>query len=136
MKTFKVSTREKTHKEKQLDIIRQSNPMMDDIHTGIRDIDDIKTLNQVINDPSEEFYGAPDFTRDMAEKAVNDSSITVYSSKPIENGVFVTPSKMEAQNYAGNGEIYSKEVNPLDIAWIDSIEGQYAKVNESAAGEK
>ncbi|ECA1660400.1 relaxase, partial [Salmonella enterica subsp. enterica serovar Infantis] len=123
-------TREKTHQEKQLDVIKQSNPMMDDIHTGIRDVDDIKTLDQVINDPSEEFSGAPDFTKDMAEKAVNDSSLTVYSSKPIENGVFVTPSKMEAQSYAGNGDIYSKEVNPRDIAWIDSIEGQYAKVNE------
>ena len=130
MKTFKVSTtREKTYQEKQLDIIKQSNPMMDDIHTGIRDIDDIKTLEQVINDQSEEFSGAPDFTKNMAEKAVNDSSITVYSSKPIENGVFVTPSKMEAQSYAGNGDIYSKEVNPLDIAWIDAIEGQFAKVN-------
>lgn len=123
-------TREKTHQEKQLDVINQSNPMMDDIHTGVRDINDIKTLDQVINDPSEEFSGAPDFTKDMAEKAVNDSSITVYSSKPIENGVFVTPSKIEAESYAGNGDIYSKEVNPRDIAWIDSIEGQYAKVNE------
>ena len=106
MKTFKVSTtREKTYQEKQLDIIKQSNPMMDDIHTGIRDIDDIKTLNQVISDPSEEFFGAPDFTKNMAEKAVNDSSLTVYSSKPIENGVFVTPSKMDRGSRIGQNTI-------------------------------
>lgn len=37
---------------------------------------------------------------------------------------------MEAKNYSGNGNIYSKEVALTDIAWIDPTQGQYAAVDE------
>ncbi len=54
--------------------------------------------------------------------------MTVYSSHPIENGAFVTPSKMQAKDYAGGGKVYSAKVKTSDVAWIDASEGQLAKV--------
>ena len=51
--------------------------------------------------------------------------ITVYSSHMIEPGVFVTPSKMEAQSYSGDGKVYTKTVMLTDVAWINPTQGQY-----------
>ena len=48
-----------------------------------------------------------------------------YISNPITSGNFVTPSKMEAMAYAGNGKVYEKNVNINEVAWIDSLQGQY-----------
>ncbi|MEX9892480.1 LPD7 domain-containing protein [Providencia rettgeri] len=117
------------HKQAQLDIIKATNPMKDDIHTGVRSVVDIKTFKEAMDD----FSGTPDFTKEMAEKSLKNETITVYSSKPIEQGSFVTPSKIEAESYAGGGTVHSKEVNIKDVAWIDSLEGQYAKVPEMKA---
>ena len=123
------------HKQKQNEIIQKSNPMNKDLgeHTWINSAKDIKTYQEAI----EEFGGVdnitPDFTVEDVKKAINTGKVTVYSSYPIEQGTFVTPSKMEAQSYAGNGQIYSKEVNLNDVAWIDEIQGQYAKVEENNA---
>jgi hypothetical protein len=36
----------------------------------------------------------------------------------------------EAINYAGDGNFYQAEVPLEDVAWIDSIEGQYAKTSD------
>ena len=55
--------------------------------------------------------------------------IVVYSSHPIKNGTFVTPSKMEATSYASSDKVYSKVVSLYDVAWIDPTQGQYAKTN-------
>lgn len=119
-------------KQQQLDIIKRSNPMQDDYHAGIRTIEDIKTLEETLNDSDYEGYDTfnPDLTRQDIENAIKKGTITVYSSYPIENGVFVSPSKMEAESYSGNGKVYSKEVSINDVAWIDPTQGQYAKVNE------
>lgn len=111
--------------------IRESNsffglarePMTDDIHTEISSVDDILTFDEAM---AEESY-TPDFTKAMADKAKETGRITIYSSYPIRNGVLVTPSRMEAQGYAGSGKIYSKDVPVTDVAWIDGIEGQYAE---------
>ncbi|HAT76301.1 MAG TPA: hypothetical protein DCS19_05530, partial [Flavobacterium sp.] len=121
---------EKTLKEKQLDIINKTNPMLDDYHTGIRTIVDIKTLEESINDPEWNEYDEynPDYTKSMAQQAIETGKVTVYSSNQIKNGVFVSPSKMEAESYSGNGKVYSKEVNTNDIAWIDPTQGQYAEI--------
>lgn len=73
----------------------------------------------------------PDFTENDLRKTLETGEVTVYSSKPIEQGIFVTPSKMEAESYAGNGKVYSKRVRLDDVAWIDSLQGQYAKVEET-----
>ena len=117
------------HKEKQLDIINKSNPMHDEYHTGVRNVDDIKTFEEAVSDSDAPF--TPDYTKEDAESALKAGEITVYSSKPIENGVFVTPSKIEAKNYAGDGKVFSERVSIKDVAWIDAIEGQYARLRAS-----
>lgn len=117
-------------KEKQLEIINKSNHMLDDYHLGIRSIEDIKTFDEVINDDESFVYG--DFSKEDAEKALKDGKVTVYSSKPIEQGNFVSTSKNMAQDYAGrNGKVYSQEVSLNDVAWINGDEGQYAKVDNT-----
>lgn len=65
----------------------------------------------------------------MVRDALEKGSIRVYSSYPIKDGIFVTPSIMEAQSYSGDGKVYSKIVNLNDVAWIDPTQGQYAKVS-------
>lgn len=121
------------HKQQQLDIINKNNPADDDMHTWIRSTDDIKNFEEAFFEDGEYSGLDPDFTEKMANKAKETGKITVYSSYPIEQGVFVSPSVMEASQYAGgdSNKLYSKEVNINDIAWIDGAEGQYAKVENS-----
>lgn len=118
------------HKQKQLDIIKSNNPVNDDYHTWIRNVEDIKTLEETINDSDWSDYDEynPDLSRQDIENAIDSGKIMVYSSYPIKQGVFVSPSKMEAESYSSNGKVYSKEVNINDVAWIDPTQGQYAKV--------
>ena len=126
-------------KQKQLEIILTFNPMTDDYHTGIRAIDDIHTFQElydeeilngstyaefdlVVYDEPKSLY-VPDI-----EEILKKGTITVYSSYPIKQGVFVTPSKVEARSYSGEKPIHSRRVRLTDVAWIDFNEGQYAKV--------
>jgi len=111
----------------QSEIIQNINPMLDDYHTGIRSADDIANAKDVFNVNS--FSGTPDFTFSDATKALRDGQIKVYSSKDIVDGTFVTPSRMEAQNYAGNNPVNEVIVPIRDIAWNKNsggLEGQYA----------
>ena len=117
-------------KESQFDIIQKSNPMHDDIHTGIRKASDIMSPEEAFNDSDENAYVYPDFTREDGKKALETGVVTVYSSYPIEDGVFVSPSKKMATDYAGNGKVYSKEIPVEEVAWINAGEGQYARVNK------
>ena len=126
-------------KQKQLDTILTFNPMTDDYHTRIRTVSDIHTFQELYDD--EILHGA---TYDAFDPLVSDApkslyvpdikeilkkgSITVYSSYPIKQGVFVTPSKVEARSYSGGKPIHSRRVRLTDVAWIDFNEGQYAKV--------
>lgn len=118
-------------KQKQLEIINETNIAPDEYHTWVRSVDDIKTLAETLEDSDwadyEEFN--PDLTRDDILNAIENGKITVYSSYPIENGVFVSPSRMEAESYSGDGTIYEKTVDINDVAWIDPTQGQYAEVN-------
>lgn len=117
-------------KEAQLRVIQQSNPADDTYHTWIRDVEDIHTLDEVLEDPEwdyDEFD--PDYTRAMAEDAIQTGEIRVYSSYPITEGVFVTPSEMEAESYSADGRVYSEVVPIEDVAWIDPTQGQYAPVS-------
>ena len=122
------------HKPQQLDIINKNNPADDDMHTWIRNTNDIKDFEEAFFEDGEYSGLDPDFTEEMANKAKKTGKVTVYSSYPIEQGVFVSPSVMEASQYAGGdaNRLYSKEVNINDVAWIDGAEGQYAKVNNLA----
>lgn len=127
-------------KQKQNEIIQRSNPVQDDYHTWIRSVEDIKTFEETLQDSDWEGWEGsgfdPDYTADMANEALEKGEITVYSSYPIEDGIFVTPSRMEAESYSGNGQIYEKTVKLTDIAWIDPTQGQYAKVENIPSVEK
>ena len=112
-------------------IVKDNNPAIDDnhmfdYHTWIRDESDIKTFKQAYNDDGGGDL-TPDFTEAMAKKAIDSGEITVYSSKPIKAGNFVTPSKMEAKSYAGSGKIYEEKLNLNDISWIDGLQGQVTR---------
>lgn len=117
------------NKQKQLDIILKTNPMQDDYHVGVRELSDIRSSEEVFGEDNFEELN-PDFTVDMAQEALESGFITVYSSKPIELGGFVSSSQMMAKDYAGRGKVYSKEVPINDVAWIDEAEGQYAPASE------
>jgi hypothetical protein len=132
---IRYSLSEADLKQQQLGIVLENNPVQDDYHTWIRSIDDIKTYEETLNDPEWSDYVEegfdPDYTGDMVKEAVETGKITVYSSYPIEQGIFVSPSRMEAESYSSNGKVYSKEVNLTDVAWIDPTQGQYAKVDST-----
>ena len=99
-------------KQKQLETILTFNPMLDDYHTGIRTIDDIRTFQELYDEEIlngstyDEFdlvvYDEPKslYVPDI-EEILKKGTITVYSSYPIKQGVFVTPSKVEVRSYSG-----------------------------------
>lgn len=119
-------------KAKQLYLILKNNPANDDVHLWIRSTKDIHTAEEVFKeayDNGEAMY--PDFTLDMMDEALKSGKVTVYSSHPIKNGIFVTPSYMNARDYSGGGRVYSKKIRLTDVAWIDESEGQYAPVKVS-----
>lgn len=112
-------------KDYQLSVIQNNNPANDNIHTWIRSKDDIKTYSEAVNEYGEIEDLTPDYKADDIKKALMTGKIIVYSSYPIESGIFVTPSRMEAQNYAGNRKVYSKLVKLSDVAWLDPLQGQF-----------
>lgn len=116
-------------KKKQLEIIQKENPAPDDYHTWIRSQDDIKTFDEVINDDESFVWG--DFNKEDAKRALENGYVTIYSSQPIKNGVFVSTSKNQASDYAGGGKIYQKQVSLQEVAWINGDEGQYAKLSDT-----
>lgn len=124
-------------KSTQLAIINATNPAPNDTLTWIRSEDDIKTPAEIYeqalqdNDGNGNVNLAPDFSLADLKKAMQTGYITVYSSYPIKNGVFVTPSRMEASQYAGGGEVHSAKIPIGEVAWIDELQGQYAKPNGS-----
>ena len=107
-------------------IVKDNNPVGDDYHAWIRDENDIKTFKQAYDDDGGGDL-APDFTGAMAKKAIDSGEITVYSSRPIKAGSFVTPSKMEAKSYAGSGKIYEEKLNLNDVSWLDALQGQVTR---------
>lgn len=115
-------------KKAQLDIILKSNPKDPNLsdHAWVEDANDILTYAEAVDVDK---AATPDYTDTDIDNALESGKVTVYSSYPIADGVFVTPSKMEAQSYAGEGKVYSKVVKLDDVAWIDTLQGQYAKVD-------
>ncbi len=124
-------------KQKQLEIINSNNPAPNEYNTWIRSERDIKTFEEALRDPEWAEYDEynPDFTKQMAESALKNGEIKIYSSYPIEQGVFVSPSRMEAESYSGNGKVYEKTVRLSDIAWIDPTQGQYANISENTQND-
>lgn len=119
-------------KQAQFDVIQKTNPMRDDYHVGIRRVEDIKTAREAFETQvdEDEDYVYPDFSPADGKKALETGKITIYSSKPIQNGGFVATSKMMAQDYAGDGKVFSETVSIDDVAWINSGEGQFAKIDK------
>lgn len=119
-------------KVEQYKIIQKTNPMQDDYHVGIRKPSDIKTWKEVLDEDkgNGESFAWGDFSRKDAEKAMQTGKITIYSSYPIKDGVFVSTSKVQAEEYAGGqgNRVYSKTVPLKDVAWINGDEGQFAKL--------
>ena len=124
-------------KAEQLRIIEESNPMGDDYHTGIRSVEDIKSFREALNDPEWDYDDfAPDYTRKVAERALQEGTIRVYSSEEIKEGTFVTPSRQEAESYAGGKQVNMKRVRLENVAWIDPMEGQYTGAATRSAAER
>lgn len=119
----------------QLKLINKYNPAPNEYSTWIRNKSDIKTYKEALDDSDWAEYVKqgfnPDYTGDMVKDALKNNKITVHSSYPIDNGVFVTPSMDEALSYAGNGKVYSKEIPLEDVAWIDPTQGQYAPIRNA-----
>lgn len=121
-------------KQAQFDLISKENPALDEYHTWIRSPEEIKTFAEALQDPDWEGMDFdPDYSWQDAQQALADGEITVYSSKPIQAGAFVTPSYMEAESYAGRGQIYEARVPLSDVAWIDPTQGQFAPVSNEKA---
>lgn len=112
----------------QYKIIQENNPMLDDYHVGIRKPSDIKTWDEVLTEDDGDSFAWGDFSKADAEKAQKTGKITVYSSYPIRQGVFVSTSRIQAQQYAGGegGKVYSKKIPLSKVAWINGDEGQFA----------
>ena len=121
-----------SRKEQQAALIQKYNPKDYDLNPGatwVESADDILTWEECMYESD---YAksdvAPDFTWEDAQKAASQGWVTVYSSYPIKQGTFVSPSKMIAESYAGNGKVYSKKAKLDNVAWIDTSEGQYAEL--------
>lgn len=125
------SAKEKSNKKVQLDIINATNPAPDSYHTWIRSEDDIKTPEEAYKSAIDDGFDendniTPDLSMADWKQAIKNGYITVYSSYPIKNGAFVSSSKMEASQYGGS-KIYSEKVPLSNVAWIDLLQGQFAK---------
>lgn len=118
-------------KAQKLEIIKKNNFANDDYHTWIRNENDILDFNDARKytlDDIGDVSSYPDVTKDLLDAAEKSGKIKVYSSKPFSLGGFVSPSKMQAQDYAGKGKIYEGVFDIDDIAWLNADEGQIARL--------
>ena len=118
-------------KQQQFDMIQANHRNEAETnYTWADSVDDILTLQEAFD--AEQYDAAPDWKAADIQKALRTGTVTVYSSHQINRpGTFVTPSRMEAQSYAGSGRVYSKTVSVQDVAWLDTIQGQYAPVEDA-----
>ena len=117
----------KTTKEQQLLIINKKNPAPNDYQVWVRSVEDILTPKEAFSNYEATY---PDFTKQMAKNALEKGTVMVYSSTPIVDGNFVSTSKIMAQDYAGgkDAKVYQQLIDTKDVAWINSDEGQVAKL--------
>lgn len=119
-------------KQRQLANILRCNPMRDDYHTGIRTVNDIRTYAEAWED-EQRHHDCPDwgdFTHAQALEALRKGAVTVYSSRDIKQGAFVTTSFTHALQYAGaDPKAVKTACVPLDaVAWIDLDQGIFTGV--------
>lgn len=115
-------------KQEQFDIIQATNPAPETNYTWIRSVNDIKTFSEAYYDNVDGYADGftDDYTAEDIKRVLDTGKVTVYSSHPIVNGTFVTPSKMEAVYSYGGGSGYAADLDVSDIAWIDVDQGQVA----------
>lgn len=119
-------------KERQFELIQKNHPKEDwDYQTWINSVDDVKTYQEAVDYDK---AGTPDFDDGDIDRALKTGKVRVYSSHRIRIGTFVTPSRMEAESYAGSTNVYYKNVPLTDVAWIDSLQGQYAPTATEKTG--
>lgn len=113
-------------KENQFEVIKEKNPAPNKYQTWIRNVEDIKTFDEVIDDDESFVWG--DYTREDALRDLERGEVTVYSSNDIIDGNFVSTSYRQALDYAGGDAKNVREATlPLAyIAWINGDEGQVA----------
>lgn len=132
-------TPKEQQKYEQFKIVQKTNPMTDDYHVGIRKPSDIKTWDEVVKQGSQdgESFSWGDFSEKDAQKALETGKITIYSSKPIGKGGFVSTSKSQSEQYAGGegNKVYKKTVSLDEVAWINGDEGQYAPVDKKRSDD-
>ena len=126
-----------SRKVQQCALIQKSNPPFNDYSTWIRKPEDILDFSEMMNQAMQDYNEYGDFVYsdldlDIYKQAAQSGTITIYSSYPIKPGIFVTPSRMCAEEYSGSGKIFSKTVPVDDVAWIDSSQGQYAPVRQAS----
>lgn len=113
----------------QYEVIQKTNPAPENSnYVWIRSPKDIKTFAEVINDKDSFTWG--DYSKEDALRDLEKGTVTIYSSYPIKNGVFVSTSYQQALDYAGGdqSQVRSRKVLLNSVAWINGDEGQYAKV--------
>lgn len=120
-------------RQAQFDLLQKTNPMTDEYHTGIRSPEEIYALKNIVDSyNADNNFTYPDFTLQDAQKALANGELPVYSSKPIEPGAFISPSKMMATDYAGGGNVYTKNIPVEDFAFIESgDEGNYLPIRNN-----
>jgi hypothetical protein len=129
----------------QAAVLNNVNPMRDSYHTGIRSWENVRTFKEAVEDArnSDDNYPYKDFTPEMAEEALSEGHIIVYSSKPIENGTFVSTSRQCAMLYAGwapysknEPHVYSVDCKLNKVAWINVDEGEFCDLEAEAMKDR
>ena len=121
-------------RQKQWEIIQKTNPKEEGTNsTWVDKPEDAKTFYEVNHKDSDYPFNenySDDWTVKDKMNVEATGKITVYSSYPIEDGNWVTPSKEEGLSYAGSGKLYSVTMDPRDIAWVDAGQGQVAHISD------
>lgn len=121
-------------RQKQWEIIQKTNPKEEGTNsTWVDKPEDAKTFYEVNHKDSDYPFNenySDDWTVKDKMNVEATGKITVYSSYPIEDGNWVTPSKEEGLSYAGSGKLYSATMDPRDIAWVDAGQGQVAHISD------
>lgn len=121
-------------RQKQWEIIQKTNPKEEGTNsTWVDKPEDAKTFYEVNHKDSDYPFNenySDDWTVKDKMNVEATGKITVYSSYPIEDGNWVTPSKEEGLSYAGSGKLYSATMDPRDIAWVDAGQAQVAHISD------
>lgn len=79
-------------KSEKFEIIQKTNSAYDSYHTHIRSVEEVRDWNEIL-DPA-------DFDDNRDKFTGSEKTLTVYSSKKIKPGTFVSTSLQQAGEYA------------------------------------